>query len=76
MDTTDITDSLSNLTALDRCDSCGAQAYVQVFLGEGDLLFCGHHFKEHEHKLLVIATKIHDEMHKLIPSKPEPEDVE
>ena len=32
------------LTANDRCDSCGAQAYVQVTGMSGDLLFCGHHY--------------------------------
>lgn len=32
------------LKAIDRCDSCGAQAYVQVKGSTGDLLFCGHHY--------------------------------
>lgn len=32
------------LTANDRCDSCGAQAYVQVTGVSGDLLFCAHHY--------------------------------
>ena len=33
------------LTTVDRCDRCGAQAYVRVVLGAsgGELLFCGHH---------------------------------
>ena len=40
------------LTALDRCDRCGAQAYVRVSLtAGGELLFCGHHFTEHRAKL-------------------------
>lgn len=34
------------LTALDRCDACGAQAYVQVIGIAGDLLFCGHHYNK------------------------------
>ena len=34
---------LPSLTALDRCDSCGAQAYVRVTLASGDLLFGAHH---------------------------------
>jgi len=29
---------LPSLTALDRCDSCGAQAYIRVTLASGDLL--------------------------------------
>jgi hypothetical protein len=32
------------LTALDRCDSCGAQAYVEVSGVTGSLLFCAHHY--------------------------------
>jgi hypothetical protein len=32
------------LTALDRCDSCGAQAYVRVTGVSGELDFCGHHY--------------------------------
>lgn len=33
------------LTAFDRCDSCGAQAYVHVIGVTGDLMFCGHHYE-------------------------------
>ena len=36
------------LTAADRCDRCGAQAFVRVVLSSGDLLFCGHHAKAYE----------------------------
>lgn len=32
------------LTALDRCDSCGAQAYVKVSGVSGELTFCSHHY--------------------------------
>lgn len=32
------------LTANDRCDACGSQAYVQVIGVSGDLLFCAHHY--------------------------------
>jgi hypothetical protein len=36
------------LTALDRCDRCGAQAYVRATLPAGtELLFCAHHSREH-----------------------------
>ena len=54
------------LTAADRCDACGAQAYVRVELVTGELLFCGHHAKENEAKLRPIATKWHDESDKLL----------
>ena len=53
-------------TALDRCDRCGAQAYVRVELaGGGELLFCAHHAREHADKLSEIAISIHDETGKL-----------
>lgn len=32
------------LNTTDRCDRCGAQAYVWVKGISGDLLFCGHHY--------------------------------
>jgi hypothetical protein len=32
------------LTALDRCDSCSAQAYVRIKGSTGELYFCGHHY--------------------------------
>jgi uncharacterized protein involved in propanediol utilization len=54
------------LTAADRCDACGAQAYVRVELVTGELLFCGHHAKENEAKLRPIASKWHDESDKLL----------
>lgn len=54
------------LTANDRCDRCGAQAYMLVQLqGGGELLFCAHHGKEHKDKLAKIALHVHDETDKL-----------
>jgi hypothetical protein len=54
------------LTAEDRCDRCGAQAYLRVELaGGGDLLFCAHHAREHGDKLREIAVSVHDETDKL-----------
>ncbi|HEY0237809.1 MAG TPA: hypothetical protein VGC37_04115 [Friedmanniella sp.] len=50
------------LNAADRCDRCGAQAYVRVTLNSGfDLLFCAHHSKEHADRLRQVALEIHDE---------------
>ena len=49
-------------TAFDRCDRCGAQAYVRVELASGgELMFCAHHAREHADKLQQIASMIHDE---------------
>jgi hypothetical protein len=54
------------LSAVDRCDRCGAQAYLRVELaGGGDLLFCGHHAREHGDKLREVAVSVHDETSKL-----------
>ncbi|HET6698960.1 MAG TPA: hypothetical protein VFG88_07730 [Nocardioidaceae bacterium] len=54
------------LTALDRCDRCGAQAYLRVELAQGgELLFCAHHAREHGDKLREIAVSVQDETDKL-----------
>ena len=54
------------LTAADRCDRCGAQAYVQVVLTSGgELLFCGHHAKAHIDKVRPLAAEIYDFTHVL-----------
>jgi hypothetical protein len=54
------------LNAVDRCDRCGAQAYVRaVLLNGGELLFCGHHAKEYSEKLKPVAKTIQDETSKL-----------
>ena len=58
------------LNALDRCDRCGAQAYVRAtLLTGGELLFCAHHGKEYAEKLKTVSAKIHDESAKLVDSK-------
>ena len=60
------------LTAEDRCDRCGAQAYLRVELTTGgELLFCAHHAREHGDRLREIAVNVHDETHKLT-DKPAP----
>ena len=54
------------LNASDRCDRCGAQAYVRVTMSNGfDLYFCAHHSKEHADKLKQVALKIHDESQRI-----------
>ncbi len=56
----------AKLTAGDRCDRCGAQAYLRVELAEGaELLFCAHHAREHGDKLREVAVHVHDETAKL-----------
>jgi hypothetical protein len=53
------------LTSADRCDSCGAQAYIRVSIGDSELLFCAHHGKKHQEKLSAVATDWHDESSRL-----------
>lgn len=56
----------AELTASDRCDECGAQAYIRVELASGELLFCGHHGNEKREALEPIAISWHDETEKLL----------
>ena len=61
------TAQLTGLSAVDRCDRCGAQAYVRVELSGGaELLFCAHHARQHEDKLREVAITIHDETGRLV----------
>jgi hypothetical protein len=54
------------LTAIDRCDRCGAQAYVRVAMSSGsELLFCGHHWHQNEDRLREVSASIHDERDRL-----------
>jgi hypothetical protein len=54
------------LKVTDRCDRCGAQAYVRVLLpGHRELLFCAHHNREHASALAKIAVEILDETPRL-----------
>ena len=64
--TTAVAPSAAALSAADRCDRCGAQAYLRVELQSGgELLFCAHHAREHGDKLKEIAANVVDETHKL-----------
>lgn len=54
------------LTVADRCDRCGAQAYVRVLLPVGELLFCAHHAREHAPKFAELATHVQDETDRLL----------
>jgi hypothetical protein len=63
------------LSPKDRCDSCPAEALVQVTGIDGDLMFCGHHYnkimnnKEGYKKMMSFAITIIDERDKLIENK-------
>jgi hypothetical protein len=63
------------LKATDRCDSCAAEALVQVTGINGDLLFCGHHYNkimdnpETYKKMMSFMLTVIDERDKLIENK-------
>ena len=63
------------LTALDRCDSCAAEALVKVTGLTGDLMFCGHHYNkimdnpQAYSKMMAFMLTIVDERDKLIENK-------
>ncbi|MPY83233.1 MAG: hypothetical protein GEV00_07895 [Actinophytocola sp.] len=47
------------LTKADRCDRCGAAAKVRAILPDGgELLFCGHHARQHETRLKELEADI------------------
>lgn len=63
------------LTALDRCDRCGGQAYVKAFLKSGlDLLFCAHHAREHMPALKEQSDSIVDQRSRLETQESAPRD--
>lgn len=63
------------LNISDRCDRCGAQAYVRATMGEGlELLFCAHHGRKHLEKLRGLDdVRILDETHRLHEDEGTPE---
>lgn len=54
------------LNALDRCDVCGAQAYIRATLAKGELLFCAHHGNANKEKLEGKLKSWQDESAKLL----------
>lgn len=57
----------SILDANDRCDSCGAQAYVMITMKETGfpLLFCAHHWTRHQDVAIHLVEDMVDETDKL-----------
>lgn len=60
-----------SLNANDRCDACGAQAYVRVEMPSGVLHFCAHHARKHGEKIQEVATHVHDETERLHQEAPQ-----
>jgi hypothetical protein len=53
--------SVRFLRVSDRCDQCGAEAFVVVIVLGADLYFCGHHFGRNEVKLREVAQAVFDD---------------
>lgn len=49
------------LNLKDRCDRCGAAAYVRAVKGEYELLFCSHHARKNLKDLHTDEWKIDDQ---------------
>ena len=60
------------LSPVDRCDRCSAEALVKVTGISGELLFCGHHYNkimdsaEGYKKMMSFALTVIDERQKLV----------
>jgi hypothetical protein len=62
-----ITMEQTPLDSLDRCDRCGAQAYIRaILISGGQLLFCAHHGKAYAEGLKSVVATIQDESDKLV----------
>jgi len=60
------------LSAADRCDRCGAAAHVRVVLSiGGELLFCGHHARQHGPALQSKAARIDDQSERILAGSPD-----
>lgn len=53
------------LRQADRCDRCGAQAFGTAFKDGRNILFCGHHLREHSPALAAQGFHIIDMTHKI-----------
>ena len=49
------------LSAQDRCDRCGAQAFILAKGLAGHLYFCAHHFTKWETSIREFAFEVVDE---------------
>ncbi len=57
--------SRRDMNALDRCDLCGAKAWVRAVLHSSELLFCAHHGSQHIDALYEKALFVQDDRSEL-----------
>lgn len=61
-----------SLTAHDRCDRCGAQAYVRWGKGAQDIVTCNHHSNKFEATLITQGFDLVQDNRSLINAKSAP----
>lgn len=61
-----------SLTAHDRCDRCGAQAYVRWVKAAQDIVTCNHHSNKFEASLIAQGFDLVQDNRSLINAKPSP----
>jgi hypothetical protein len=54
------------LSPADRCDRCGAAAYVLAVFRTGDLVFCAHHGRQYSATLAADAMLFYDESDRVL----------
>lgn len=59
----------AELRPANRCDRCGAAAYVRTVKGNLELLFCGNHARRNAEALLSGGWLIDDQSHRVFDSK-------
>jgi len=57
---TNLSEKPVTMNTQDRCDVCGAQAFVRAEFLNGELLFCGHHWRAHEVSATTKVIRVHD----------------
>ena len=55
-----ITDAKREMSLHDRCDACGAQAFVIATFLNGELMFCGHHYRRWKANIDASASQVDD----------------
>ena len=57
------------LTLADRCDRCGAQAFVAAEFGADTLMFCQHHYTKHYDAITEQAIWVHEQLEDLLAAR-------
>jgi hypothetical protein len=55
----------TRMTKADRCDRCGSEAFYLAMKGDQHLLFCAHHGRKFEERLIDTGWEILDESHRI-----------